>query len=74
MEKRASRAKGKLVDLSIFDDDIKNLLSKEKSILYFFTPTCGACRSQTPIVEELKSQTNLVGKVDLSIRDLEEPG
>ncbi|NOX67179.1 MAG: thioredoxin family protein [Chlorobi bacterium] len=67
MQKKAQRAKGKEVDISIFDDKIKKLLKSEKSILYFYTPTCGACRSQTPIIDKLESETNAVGKIDLSI-------
>jgi len=67
MQKRAQHSKGKEVDISIFDDKIKRLLKSEKSILYFYTPTCGACRSQTPIINKLDDETNAVGKIDLSI-------
>ncbi len=67
MQKRAQRSKGKEVDISIFDDKIKRLLKSEKSILYFYTPTCGACRSQIPIIDKLDAETNAVGKIDLSI-------
>lgn len=66
MQKRAARAKGKKIDSSIFDDTIKSLLAKEKSILYFYTPTCGACRSQAPIIDKIESETEFVGKIDLS--------
>ena len=67
MQKRAQRSKGKEVDISVFDDKIKKLLRSEKSILYFYTPTCGACRSQTPIIDKLEAKTNAVGKIDLSV-------
>lgn len=67
MQKRAQRSKGKEVDISIFDDKIKRLLKSEKSILYFYTPTCGACKSQTPIIDKLDDEINAVGKIDLSI-------
>ena len=67
MQKRAQRSKGKEVDISIFDDKIKRLLKSEKSILYFYTPTCGACKSQTPTIDKLDDETNAVGKIDLSI-------
>ncbi len=66
IQKRAARAKGKIIDSSIFDDRIKSLLAKEKSILYFYTPTCGACRSQAPIIDKIESETEFVGKIDLS--------
>lgn len=67
MQKKAQRSKGKEVDISIFDDNIQTLLKSNKSILYFYTPTCGACKSQTPIIEKLDKETNAVGKIDLSI-------
>ena len=67
MQKRAQRSKGKEVDISIFDEKIIGLLKSEKSILYFYTPTCGACKSQTPIIDNLDAETNAVGKIDLSI-------
>jgi len=67
MQKRAQRSKGKDVDISIFDDKVKSLLKGEKSILYFYTPTCGACRSQTPIIDKLANETDAVGKIDLSV-------
>lgn len=67
MQKKAQRAKGKKVDISIFDDKVKSLLSGKKSILYFYTPTCGACKSQTPIIDKLAEEIKAVGKIDLSI-------
>lgn len=67
MKKKAQRSKGKQVDVSIFDDKIQTLLKSKKSILYFYTPTCGACKSQTPIIDKLNNETNAVGKIDLSI-------
>lgn len=67
MQKRAQHSKGKEVDISVFDDNIQKLLRSKKSILYFYTPTCGACKSQTPIIDKLAAETNAVGKIDLSI-------
>jgi len=66
MQKRAQKSKGKSVDISLFNDDIKTLLSGDKSILYFYTPTCGACKTQAPIIDKLKEDLSFVGKIDLS--------
>ena len=66
MQKRAQKSKGKSIDISIFNDEIKTLLNGNKSILYFYTPTCGACKAQTLIIDELKEDLNFVGKIDLS--------
>ena len=67
IQKRAQRTKGKEVNISLFDDNVKKLLKSKKSILYFFTPTCGACKSQTPIIDKLEAETKAVGKIDLSV-------
>ncbi|MDA3860261.1 MAG: thioredoxin family protein [Melioribacteraceae bacterium] len=67
MQKRAQKSQGKSIDASLFDDEIKTLLSGNKSILYFFSPTCGVCKSQAPIIDKLKEEFNLVGKIDLSL-------
>lgn len=66
IQKKAARSKGKQIDISIFDDEIKELLSGNKSILYFYTSTCSACKTQTPIIDKISGDTDLVGKIDLS--------
>lgn len=66
MQKRSQRYSGKSINASIFDEEIKNLLKAEKSILYFFTPSCGVCKRQSPIIDKLKEDINFVGKIDLS--------
>ncbi len=66
MQKRAQKSLGKSINVSLFNDKIKTLLNGSKSILYFYTPTCGACRTQGPIIDKLKEDLNLVGKIDLS--------
>lgn len=66
MQKRGQKSKGKFIDISIFNDEIKTLLNGNKSILYFYTPTCGACKAQGAIIDKLKKDLNFVGKIDLS--------
>ena len=66
IQKRSQRFKGKSVNVSIFDEDIKNLLKAKKSILYFYTPYCGNCKIQSPIIDKLKEDISYVGKIDLS--------
>jgi len=66
MQKRAQKAHGKLINISLFNDEIQNLLNGDKSILYFYTPTCSACKPQAVIIDKLKNDIRLVGKVDLS--------
>ncbi len=66
MQKRAQKSQGKSIDTSLFDEEIKTLLNGNKSILYFYTPTCGVCKQQTPIIDKLKKELSMVGKIDLS--------
>ncbi len=66
MQKRSQRFKSKAINISIFDNEIKDLLKQKKSILYFYTPSCGACKTQAPIIDKLKEDIFNVGKIDLS--------
>lgn len=65
-QKKLQRVKGKSINISIFTNEIQNLLNGKKSILYFYTPSCGACKAQSPIIDKLKDDINFVGKIDLS--------
>ena len=38
----------------------------ERAIFYFFSPQCGACRSMTPVVEDLAKEHREVFPVDIS--------
>ncbi|MCF6270470.1 MAG: thioredoxin family protein [Melioribacteraceae bacterium] len=66
MERRAQKSQGKLIDVSIVSEEVKALLTGSKSILYFYTPTCGVCKTQSPIIDKLKEDLIFVGKIDLS--------
>ena len=66
MQKRAQKSKGKSINVSLFNDEVKTLLNGSKSILYFYIPTCGACKTQGLIIDKLKEDLSLVGKIDLS--------
>ncbi|MBU1238618.1 thioredoxin family protein, partial [Myxococcota bacterium] len=40
--------------------------SGNKSLFYFYAPSCGACRSMTPVVGEMAKKSNNVFSVDIS--------
>ena len=44
----------------------KKIKAGEKLLVYFFTPTCGACRPMTPIIDEMKKEHSNVYKIDAS--------
>jgi thioredoxin 1 len=46
----------------------KRIKSGAKTVLYFFTPTCGACRMQEPMIQKvLKDHPDAIFKIDASI-------
>ncbi|MBA4311367.1 MAG: hypothetical protein C0417_01935 [Chlorobiaceae bacterium] len=40
-----------------------------KVLLYFYSPNCGSCKTQTPVIDEMARDTKNIYKVDVS-RDL----
>lgn len=44
----------------------KRVAKGEKTILYFFSPSCGACRSMTPVFQKLAKTEKSVVLVDIS--------
>lgn len=66
MLKKARKNLGKEVDISLFDSNTKKVLSKNKAILYFYTPTCSNCKVQKPIIDKLENELKAVSKIDLT--------
>lgn len=68
---KAKLKKGKSV--SDLGGEIGNAIkSAERVILYFYSPTCSACKVQTPIIDKLISSANekvRIFKIDVS-RDI----
>lgn len=44
----------------------KKIKAGEKLLVYFFTPTCGACRPVTPIIDKMIKENTNVYKIDAS--------
>jgi len=45
----------------------KRIKSGKKTILYFYTPSCGACKMQTPSIERIKKKyPDAIYKIDAS--------
>jgi thioredoxin-like negative regulator of GroEL len=65
----ARKSKGKKV--SGLQGKLKNLEKNgSKGLVYFFSPSCHACKAQTPIIKELQSSSRNVYDVDIS-RDMD---
>lgn len=66
---QARKSKGKRV--SGLHGKLKNLEKKgSKGLVYFFSPSCHACKAQTPIIRELQNSNKNVYDVDIS-RDMD---
>jgi thioredoxin 1 len=50
-----------------FSGEIGDRIGKgEKLLLYFYTPSCGACKAMTPVVEEMMKEKKNVYKINLT--------
>lgn len=66
---QARKSKGKKV--AGLQGKLKNLEKKgSKGLVYFFSPSCHACKAQTPIIKELQNSHKNVYDVDIS-RDMD---
>ena len=49
-----------------FSGEIGQRIQKgDKLLLYFYTPSCGACKAMTPVVDEMMRNKNNVYKINL---------
>jgi len=44
----------------------RRIQSGEKLLLYFYSPSCGACKSMTPVIDEMRKNKNNVYKINLA--------
>ncbi|TFG97089.1 MAG: thioredoxin [Calditrichales bacterium] len=44
----------------------RRIQSGDRLLLYFYTPTCGACKAMTPVVDELKNDNKNIYKINLA--------
>ena len=66
MKFKAARMKGKDAP-TIHKKSGNRIRSGKKTVLYFFTPSCGACKMQEPIIAQLNQKyTNAIFKIDAS--------
>jgi len=50
-----------------FSGEIGERIRKgDKLLLYFYTPSCGACKAMTPVIDEMKKEKNNVYKINLT--------
>lgn len=50
-----------------FSGEIGDRIQKgDKLLLYFYTPSCGACKAMTPVVDEMMNEKDNVYKINLT--------
>jgi len=50
-----------------FTGEIGERIQKgDKLLLYFYTPSCGACKAMTPVVDEMMNEKKNVYKINLT--------
>ena len=50
-----------------FSGEIGERIQKgEKLLLYFYSPSCGACKAMTPVVEDMMNKKDNVYKINLA--------
>ncbi len=65
---KSKRNKGKRVE-QVGGKIGKAILSGKRAMVYFYSPSCRACKYQTPIIDRLISDGHSVHKVDIT-RDM----
>lgn len=66
MIRRSKKIVGSLIDLSQISIEIRKALEKGKSLIYFYSPSCGPCKVQTPVIDKLKNELKNVVSIDIS--------
>ncbi len=67
LQRRARAAVGQAAPTQQLSPEMAaRLAERGRVLLYFFSPTCGACRSITPMVDKLAQDHDNVFKVDIS--------
>lgn len=64
--RRARAVQGQMAPDTLPPDIAARLAERGRVLLYFYSPTCGACRSITPVVDRLAQEFDNVFKVDIS--------
>lgn len=61
---KSKRSVGNTIPFDKIDDAIASKIKDKKSLLYFHSPSCHNCKTQTPIIEKLKKEFDSIVSVD----------
>ena len=63
---KSKKSIGKDIPLESLGEELRNLVKDKKGVIYFYSQNCHNCKSQTPIIEELKAENENIISVDAS--------
>lgn len=63
---KSKRKAGKPVPFDKLSEHITNQIKNKNGLLYFFSPVCHSCKTQTPVIEKLKTEFPNIISVDIS--------
>ena len=63
---KSKRTVGKPIPFEKLNDFVAEKIKNKKGLLYFFSPNCSSCKTQTPIIEKLKNEFPNIISIDLS--------
>ena len=63
---KSKKSVGNPIPFDKLDDHFAEKIKNKKSVLYFHSPTCHNCKTQTPIIESLKKEFDSIFSIDIS--------
>ncbi len=63
---KSKRTVGKPIPFENINNLVAEKIKNKKGLLYFFSPNCHSCKTQTPIIEKLKNEFPNIISIDLS--------
>ncbi len=64
--RKSKKTVGTEVPFDKLSDKLKSLIENKRSIIYFYSPNCHACKQQTPVMEEIGNEVHNVIMIDAS--------
>jgi len=63
---KSKRTAGKPIPFENINNLVAEKIKNKKGLLYFFSPNCHSCKTQTPIIDKLKNEFPNIISIDLS--------
>lgn len=67
---KSKRIIGKNILFEKLRPDLREKLENKRTLIYFYSQNCSACKAQAPVIEKLKKEDFNIVSIDVS-RDLE---